>query len=505
MVNRFLSPVADRDVECCEACDGAASLGFQARKALSIQVLAGQESVSELAARHGVSRKFLYEQAKRAEAALELTFAPAKEDDEVLLYVPVTKTWIKQVVLSLVLVCHSSFRGVVEFLQAVLGHPLSVGSVFNIVQGAVSKAREVNLAEDLSSIRVGAHDEIYQAGKPVLVGVDAKSTYCYLLKAEEHCDENTWGVRLLELTDRGLCPERTIADGGRGLRAGQAAAWGHKPCQSDVFHAEYELSKLVTYLENRACACECAREKLERKMAGARKCARGQSLSRKLALARQEETQAHRLANDVALLAQWMGDDILAAAGPSLDVRKELFDFLLGELRARQSLCPARIGPVCRMLENHRDDLLLFAAVLDEKLMNISAQWDVPLYQVRALCELQRLDKNLPFYWQSEARWRKTLRDKFHILQQAVLQALAETPRASSVVENLNSRLRNYFFLRHQIGNDYLELLRFFLNHHRFLRSEHPDRIGKSPAELLTGQSLPSWLELLGFPPFQRN
>jgi hypothetical protein len=82
---------------------------------------------------------------------------------------------------------------------------------------------------------------------------------------------------------------------------------------------------------------------------------------------------------------------------------------------------------------------------------------------------------------------------------------MAQTPRASSIVENLNSRLRNYFFLRRQIGHGYLHLLRFFLNHRRFLRSDRPERVGKSPTELLTGQTQPHWLELLGYTRFQRN
>jgi hypothetical protein len=77
--------------------------------------------------------------------------------------------------------------------------------------------------------------------------------------------------------------------------------------------------------------------------------------------------------------------------------------------------------------------------------------------------------------------------------------------RASSVIENINSRLRNYFSLRREIGSDYLVLLQFFLNHRRFLRSERPERVGKSPAELLTGQSHPHWLEMLGYTRFSRN
>jgi hypothetical protein len=73
------------------------------------------------------------------------------------------------------------------------------------------------------------------------------------------------------------------------------------------------------------------------------------------------------------------------------------------------------------------------------------------------------------------------------------------------VAENLTSRLRNYFFLRRQLGPDYLHLWRFFLNHRRFLPSEHPERVGRSPAERLTGQAHAPWLELLGLPDPLRN
>lgn len=87
----------------------------------------------------------------------------------------------------------------------------------------------------------------------------------------------------------------------------------------------------------------------------------------------------------------------------------------------------------------------------------------------------------------------------------AVGEALAQTPRASSIIENLNSRLRNYFFLRRHLGKRYLDVLRFFLNHRRFQRSERAERVGKSPAELLAGRVHQHWLELLGYERFDRN
>ena len=47
-------------------------------------------------------------------------------------------------------------------------------------------------------------------------------------------------------------------------------------------------------------------------------------------------------------------------------------------------------------------------------------------------------------------------------------------------------------------------LLQFVLNHRRLERSDHPERVGKTPAELLTGQSHPHWLDLLGYTRFVR-
>lgn len=86
----------------------------------------------------------------------------------------------------------------------------------------------------------------------------------------------------------------------------------------------------------------------------------------------------------------------------------------------------------------------------------------------------------------------------------AVDEALQQTPRARSLVENLNSRLRNYFFLRRSLGDNYLSLLQLFLSNRRFMRSLKPERVGKSPRELLTREAHPHWLKLLGFNRFQR-
>jgi hypothetical protein len=484
----------------------ARALGPAERKELSVAVLARTQPLTQLAAAHGVSRKFLYQQGHKAAAALDETFAAAEDDRAVLYNLPVTKAWLRQFVLGLALEGHSSYRGISQLAQDLLDYPdLSVGTIHNILQAAAGQARVRNQAQDLRGIRVGAHDEIYQAGRPVLVGADVRSTYCYLLSEEDHCDETTWGVRLLDLAEQGLRPDYTVADGGLALRAGQAAAWENVPCHGDVFHAERELGKLAFYLTHRAAGCSSARQRLEQQMTRQKRRGRGNCLSKRLALARQAELQAVALAQDVRLLADWLKQDILSLAGPTLATRRELYDFVVAELAQREGSCPHRIGPVRRTLAGQRDDLLAFAGVLEERFAALAGEFAVPAVWVQQLCQLEGRDPQSPAYWQEEGPLRAKLREKFLPLQQAVRAGMADTARASSLVENLNSRLRTYFFLRRDLGNGYLDLLRFFLNHRRFRRSRCAGRAGHSPAELLHGRSLPHWLELLGFERFHRN
>jgi len=148
---------------------------------------------------------------------------------------------------------------------------------------------------------------------------------------------------------------------------------------------------------------------------------------------------------------------------------------------------------------------LAFAQHLDADLAALAADFQVAVSVVRTVLHTQEMHPRDQRRWSAEAALRQQLRGRFHAVSQAVAVVARSTVRASSVVENLNSRLRNYFFLRRHLGADYLHLLQFFLNHRRFLRSEHPQRVGQSPAELLTGQQHPHWLELLGLPDPLRN
>ncbi len=68
-----------------DRCVGAAArLPESDRKDLGIQALAQSATISDLAARHGGSRKFVYRQTHKAVAALDDAFLSAAPDHEVL-------------------------------------------------------------------------------------------------------------------------------------------------------------------------------------------------------------------------------------------------------------------------------------------------------------------------------------------------------------------------------------------------------------------------------------
>ena len=484
----------------------AKTLNPNQRQNLAVQALARTTPITELADELSVSRKFVYQQRALAQEALNNTFHTPPTDDDVLFYLPITKRWIQQFILGLVLIGHCPLRGVVEILKDFFDYAISLGNAFNIVRRAVPTAHAINDKQKLESVRVGVHDEIFQNGKPVLVGADAASSYCYLMTQEEHRDADTWGSHVLVLTDRDFKPDAVIADAATGLRAGLAAALPEVPCRSDVFHALKEVHKVTKFLENRAFRAMHACDKLRQKIAKFHRCGKliPAALHTQISRARRKETAALELADDVALLADWLRRDILALVGPPHSERLALYDFILSELKIRAPQAADHLGKLIVYLSNQREDVLAFSADLDAKLAALAEPLEVPIPVIRELFAVNALPPNSCQRWTRDAALRRILGRHYHPLGKAVEALRKATVRASSLVENINGRLRGYFFLRRHLGNEYLGLLQFFLNHRRFVRSFHKERVGKSPAELLSGQEHPHWVEMLGFKRFSR-
>ena len=94
-----------------------ANLSPDGRQTIGIQVLSRSEPISHLAAKHRVSQKLVCQQGDKSQQALDESFSPSQSDDDVLFHLPIIKSWLSQLILGLVLICHSSYRGVVKLFH----------------------------------------------------------------------------------------------------------------------------------------------------------------------------------------------------------------------------------------------------------------------------------------------------------------------------------------------------------------------------------------------------
>ncbi|OED49426.1 hypothetical protein ACH42_01795 [Endozoicomonas sp. (ex Bugula neritina AB1)] len=162
----------------------------ESKKSIGLQALTAH-NISRVAQQHKVSRNTVYAQKNRIEAAVNDAVMDTDTDDKVLFHLPVTKAFLHQVVLGILLVCKGSYRNVQLFLQDVFDTEISLGTIFNIHDAACQKATEINNAYDLATIEQSASDEIYHRNKPILAVVDIKSRYCASLTSEDRCDSDT--------------------------------------------------------------------------------------------------------------------------------------------------------------------------------------------------------------------------------------------------------------------------------------------------------------------------
>ena len=93
---------------------------------------------------------------------------------------------------------------------------------------------------------------------------------------------------------------------------------------------------------------------------------------------------------------------------------------------------------------------MAFAKQLDEELSLLGAEFQCPAELLRGVPRMLSRDDCDPLRWQEERVLRQQLRGRFHDVYEAVAELRKKTIPASSLVENLKSRLRGYFCLRRQ-------------------------------------------------------
>jgi len=223
---------------------------------IALLAIRRQQTVSAISKKFNCSRTTVYTQQEKALDAANKAFE--KNDEEVLFYIPVTKSFIEQSVVSLRLICESSYRNIQFYLQAMYNYHVSLGSVFNMLDNAADNAQPINQSYDLSLIKDSASDELFHWGSPILATVDIPSRFCALLVKEDCRDYETWGVHLLDLIEQGFGPEISIIDSAKGLIKGFKEVLPKTVIRHDHFHIIMDLKDCGKFLSNKEASAVTA-------------------------------------------------------------------------------------------------------------------------------------------------------------------------------------------------------------------------------------------------------
>ena len=448
-----------------------------------------------VASRFDVSKSQYYSLQSYAERLLEGLFGIGETPRKVLL---VTDSFIARCVMCLSLYCRAPTEGIVQFFDLVIGYHVSKGNIYRIRKRAAEKASAFDESIHLDDIREIATDEIFQQGKPVLTGIDLDSNYVFMIKAEEDRSGETWAKCLEEQKLKGLAPELNVSDSGSGLQRGIEQAFpgiGHQP---DAFHMLRALGQEVRRVERYVLSALREYCKAEYSI-----------FYRKRGNPTKEDGKTYwrwhgaiddilQQADEVLILYEWIRE----AAGftgccyaKSLAICEWILDEMAKRFPERQKYQQA-----IRAFRRELQELLSFLLRIQNKMLEKAKDFPLVnehdfmlLYQQRFCTSSKKWELMENRLWKRFGRRLPEAKEVLDIL-------LRTTHRASSMIENLNGRLRCFIDLKREIPESFMILIKVFFNTKKQIRSRHGNWKGTSALDRLTGKQNPEFLDIVTAP-----
>lgn len=468
------------------------SIAIEQRIILGCRGLAG-ENISELAREYDTNREFVYTQRDKVRDTLHQYFNAPKLTEPVLI---LDKEFLERTVIGCMVICKGSTEDTQEFLDKVYDIQISTGTISNIINKAADKAKEFNKSIPLDKIKIGAHDEIFQAGTPVLVGVDVYSTFIYLMQGSETRDSTDWALPLLYKMDQGLNLETSVNDGAPGLKKGLKDVFPDINIQSDVFHAIYKISLGISTLERSAYKAINRMYDLEIKCLKAFDRNKDKYLD-KYEKAHTEAERAIEVYDQANILYQWIRE-ALKVGGLSFEDRMYVLEYAAHELSILSKSNEYLVKGI-KYLSKHKEGLLYFVQAAQEAIKALASEEGIDIRALKLMWEQYTYPEDSPYYNIMEGEIGQLLLGEYTQIREKFDQLMSKIVRASSIVECINSLIRPYLFLKRVVGNKFLELLQCYFNTREYKRSRVPGRKGKSPIELLAGEEQSDFFESLGF------
>jgi len=446
--------------------------------------------VADISEKSGMSREYVYQQKEKVEIyAASLDEATKKGET-----IELNKEFIEKAILILALYCRSSLEGIQRALEDMLGIKRSIGYISGIINEAAERAQVFDDSIRLEGIRQGANDEIFQCGIPILTGIDAESSYIYLLEEATDRTSDTWETYLEDRKENGLELSTSINDGAAGLISGVSKAFPEADIQRDVFHAEFDLGKEVSKVERKAYAGIKEVNDLKNRLQGKRP---QQKTIDKLEKAIPKAEEAVKAYDIIIILFTWL-KELLGFSGYDYDETTALIRFVLDEME-KAAAGFTGLQKECEKIRKALPSLLSYINRLDNAFEQSAKMSGIPYEAFQFMYRQLRFGPLTQQFQDIEYLLVTLLMDKYDVARHEFQDLLNTIKKASSLVENLNGRIRDYIDIKRIIPTHFFVLLKVYFNTKRYKRSRCPYRIGKSPFELLTGMPQPSFLEALGY------
>jgi hypothetical protein len=467
--------------------------------------------ITELAEDFQLSRPTIY--ATRAEAGAVLARHFEKEESRFReVEVTVDEAQLRRSIVALR--CHgpNSIRAIENLLPILYpGVSVSYGKIQSICAEAELRAAQFNAEADLSQISVGALDEMFSQGDPVLAGVDLDTGYLFSLALRDSRTAEDW-KQVLELGRRqGLSLDVVVKDAARGIAAAVDQVFPDAEQRDDCFHALFKMGTLLHQLEKKAYAAIAKEEEFRKRKKEVRRTGRGDRWTAHSGLANfSKKCNAALDLHDRFEQAVLQAEEAMQYVDiETAELRNA--DEMMQQIVAAGAKMIALADPRCRevghYVQNRAAGLVLYMRELVDRLTAL-----IPHHgekEVRLACLIWRLFRDLKHHrwpWDraaderllvnAVARLRELAGDSFHDVLADTDALIQRRHRASSAIEGFNAALRPYLYVHKGVTPGFLELFRAYHN----LKTRRWGRFKRTSAhQLLHGEPVQDWLTSLGF------
>lgn len=456
--------------------------------------------ITRLSRESGLSRPTLYALKRRAQAALQQTFAPPPP-------APLPVPALERHVLTLLVHAHATARGIQTCLRTLTAQGLSMPTIVTILHQAQARASGWMTTQVPATPRALALDELYANNRTgaYLHVVDVHSGAVWAAEGPLPADAESWTLVLWSLQDRGLVWDRLVGDHGAALYAGAQAVSPDVPFQRDVWHeldrcahVQARLARAVTQLTDRTAAV--ARQ-AARVAAGQRP--RGRQPQADVAAHAAAVAQAQRVADAVNFLTQelrrlWEVVVIDRRGLLTQAQRQHDLDAVMTLLAEVAATAPPpqrdQIQGLAKTITAALPHLLTFGDHLDQVHADLAAVLPPAQQALLGWAWLRR--KTLGW---DRATILAAVPEGWRAAGRILLHTWDDAVRVSSAVERWHSILRPHVAVHRTLTTGMLALLAVWHNHRVFTRGINK---GKSPLQLSGMTEAPTdWLVALGYPP----